>query len=79
MSCLLFEYTWTCGQKYFADIKHVTMVTVTADSPDLSDSVTELAYSILNYHLTIEEENILVYQWIYLLQSLPDLHVVNVK
>ena len=27
-------------QKYFADIKHVTMVTVTADSPDLSDSVT---------------------------------------
>ena len=34
-------------QKYFADIKHVTMVTVTADSPDLSDSVTELAYSML--------------------------------
>ena len=27
--------------KYFADIKPVT---VTADSPDLSDSVTELAY-----------------------------------
>ena len=26
-------------QKYFADIKHATMVTVT-DSPDLSDSVT---------------------------------------
>ena len=31
-------------QKYFVDIKHVT---VTADSPDLSDSVTELAYSML--------------------------------
>ena len=31
-------------QKYFADIKHVT---VTADSPDLSDSVTELGYSML--------------------------------
>ena len=28
-------------QKYFADIKPVT---VTADSPDLSDSVTQLAY-----------------------------------
>ena len=33
--------------KYFADIKHVTIFTVTADSPDLSDSVTELAYSML--------------------------------
>ena len=55
------------------------MVTVTADSPDLSDSVTELAYLMLHYHLTIEEENILVYQWIYLSQSLPDLLVVNVK
>ena len=31
-------------QKYFADINHVTMVTVTADSPDLSDSDSELAY-----------------------------------
>ena len=31
-------------QKYFADIKHVT---VTADSPYLSDSVTELAYLML--------------------------------
>ena len=31
-------------QKYFVDIKHVT---VTADSPDLSDFVTELAYSML--------------------------------
>ena len=28
-------------QKYFADIKHFT---VTVDSPDLSDSATELAY-----------------------------------
>ena len=31
-------------QKYFADIKHVTVI---ADPPDLSDSVTELAYSML--------------------------------
>ena len=30
--------------KYFVDIKHAT---ATADSPDLSDSVTELAYSKL--------------------------------
>ena len=48
-------------QKYFADIKHVT---VTADSPDLSDSVTELAYSMLKssmlHSITIEEENIIV-------------------
>ena len=48
-------------QKYFVDIKHVT---VTADSPDLSDSVTELAYSMLKSStpqmgITIEE-NILV-------------------
>ena len=48
-------------QKYFADIKPVT-----ADSPDLSDSVTELAYSMLTSFtpqmgITIEEENILVY------------------
>ena len=50
-------------QKYFADIKTVT---VTADSPDLSDSVTELAYSMLksstpHMGITIEEGNILVY------------------
>ena len=50
-------------QKYYADIKHVT---VTADSSDLSDSVTELAYSMLKSFtpqmgITIEEENILVY------------------
>ena len=42
------------------------MVTVTADSTDLSDSVTELAYSMLKSFmpqmgLTIEEENILVH------------------
>ena len=30
-------------QKYFVDIKHVT---VTADPSDLSDSVTELVYSM---------------------------------
>ena len=52
-------------QKYCADIKHVTMVTATADSPDLSDPVTELAYIMLKSFMpltgiTIEEENILV-------------------
>ena len=31
-------------QNFFVDIKHVT---ATADSPDLSDSLTELAYSML--------------------------------
>ena len=46
-------------QKYFVDIKHVT---VTADSPDLSDSVTELAYSMLKSFtpqtcITKENEN----------------------
>ena len=51
------------GQKYFVDIKHIT---VTADSPDLSDSVTELAYSMMKSFtpqtgITIEEENIFVY------------------
>ena len=61
-------------QKYFVDIKHAT---VTADSPDLSDSVTELAYSMLKSFtprmgITIEEENILVYiyQWISVSQSI---------
>ena len=60
-------------QKYFVDIKHVT---VTADSPDLSDSVTELAYSMLKSFtpqtcITKKDENILVYiyQWISLSQS----------
>ena len=50
-------------QKYFADIKPVT---ITADSPDLSDSVKELAYSMLKSFaphmvITIEEGNILVF------------------
>ena len=50
----------TPEQKYFADIKHVT---VTADSPD---SVTELAYSMVKSFkpqkgITIKEENILVH------------------
>ena len=60
-------------QKYFVDIEHVT---VTANSPDLSDSVTELAYSMLKSFtpqtcITKEDENILVYiyQWISLSQS----------
>ena len=49
-------------QKYFADIKPVT---VTDDSPDLSDTVTELADSMLKSStpqtgITIEEEIILV-------------------
>ena len=51
-------------QKYFVGIKHVTV-----DSPDLSDFVTELAYSMLKSFTSqigitidmIEEENILVY------------------
>ena len=56
-------------QKYFADTKHVT---VTADL--LSDSVTELAYSMLESFtsqmgITIEKENICIYQWLYLSQS----------
>ena len=50
-------------QEYVVDIKHVT---VTADSPDPSYSVTELAYSMLKsftpqMSITIEEGNILVY------------------
>ena len=50
------------GKKYFADIKHVT---VTADSSDLSDSVTELAYSMVksftpHMRITIEKEKIFV-------------------
>ena len=49
-------------QKYFADIKHVT---VTADSPSLSNSVTELADSMVKSFtpqmgITIEEESIVV-------------------
>ena len=34
-------------QKYFVDIKHVT---VTADSPDLSNSVTELIHATNGYY-----------------------------
>ena len=69
-------------QKYFADIKHVT---VTADSPDLSDSVTKLAYSLLKSFtpqtgITIEDENILVYILVdILVAKCRDLHVINVK
>ena len=52
----------TPEQNYFADIKPVT---VTDDSPDLSQTVTEIAYSMLKSFtpqtgITIEEENILV-------------------
>ena len=69
-------------QKYFVDIKHVT---VTADSPDLSDSVTELDYSMLKSFtpqtgITIADENILVYisEDIFV-PKCRDLHVINVK
>ena len=68
--------------KHFVDIKHVT---VTADSPDLSDSVTELAYSMLKSFtpqtgITIEEENILVYISVDIfVAKCRDLHVINVK
>ena len=69
-------------QKYFADIRHVT---VTADSPYLSDSVTELAYLMLKSFIpqmgfTIKEENILVYISGYIfVTKCRDLHVINVK
>ena len=72
-------------QKYFVDIKHVT---VTADSPDLSDSVTELAYSTCSMlksftpqmGITIADENILVYISVDIfVAKCRDLHVINVK
>ena len=67
-------------QKYFVDIKHVT-----ADSPDRSDSVTELAYLMLKSFMpqtgiTIEEENILVYLSVDIfVAKCRDLYVINVK
>ena len=73
------EYTRT---EYFADIKHDT---VTADSPDLSDSVTELAYSMLKSFTpqmgnTIEKENIFVYISVDIfVTKCRDLHVIDVK
>ena len=69
-------------QKYLVDIKHVT---VTADSPDLSDSVTELTYSMLKSFtsqtgITIDDENILVYISVDIfVAKCRDLHVINVK
>ena len=68
-------------EKYCADIKHVT---VTADSHDLSDSVTELAYSMLKSFtpqmgITIEEENILYIAVDIFVSKCRDLHVINVK
>ena len=68
-------------QKKIADIKHVT---VTADSPDLSDSVPELAYSMLKSFtpqmgITIGEENIFVYIGGYICRKMSNLHVINVK
>ena len=67
-------------QKYFVDIKHVT---VTADSPDLNDSVTELADSMLKSFtpqmgITIEENIFLyIYQWIFLSQSVSICRLSN--
>ena len=67
-------------QKYFVDIKHVT---VAADSPDLSDFVTELAYSMLisftpQTGITIEDENILVYISVDIfVAKCRNLHVIN--
>ena len=66
--------------KYFADIKFVT---VTADSPDMRDSVTELAYSMLKSFtpqkcISIEEENIFVYIDIFVAKC-HNLYVMNVK
>ena len=71
MSRIMFIIRNIPEQKYFVDIKHVT---VTAASPDLSDSVTELAYSMLKSFTPqmgitidmIEEENILVYISVYI-------------
>ena len=69
-------------QKYFVDIKPVT---VTADSSDLSDSVTELAHSMLKSFtqqmgITIEEKNILVYISVDIfVAKCRNLHVINVK
>ena len=64
-------------------MKHVT---VTSDSPDLSDSVTELAYSMLksftpHMSITIVEENT-VFFYISVdifVAKCRDLHVINAK
>ena len=69
-------------QKKIADIKPVT---VTVDSPDLSDSVTELAYSMLksftpHMGIIIVEGNILVYISVAIyVTKCRDLHVISVK
>ena len=79
LSCLSYGI-YLNRQKCFADIKPVT---VTADSPDLSNSVTELAYSMLKLFtphmgITIEEGYSCIYQWIYDTRC-HDLYVINVK
>ena len=62
--------------KYFADIKHAT---VTADLPDLSDSVTGLAYSMLK-SFTPHTRTILLYIAVDIfVAKCRDLHVINVK
>ena len=60
-------------RKHFVDIKYVT---ITADSPDLSNSVTELAYSMLKSFTRHKQVSPLrrriflyIYQWISLSQS----------
>ena len=65
-------------QKYFVDIKHVTVT---------PDSVTELAHSMLKSFrpqtgITIEEENFLAWYYISVdifVAKSHDLHVINVK
>ena len=49
-------------QKYFADIKNVTF---TADSPDLSGFVTELAYYIwaMSKYIEFSTELLTYYSW----------------
>ena len=65
--------------------KSLQPVSVTADSPDLSDSVTELAYSMLksftpHMGITIKEGNFLVYISVAIyVTKCRDLHVINVK
>ena len=72
-------------QNYFVELKHVTVTMVTADSPDLSDFVTELAYLMLKSFtpqtgITIEDDNILVYISLYIfVAKCRNLHVINVK
>ena len=53
-------------EKYFVDIKHVTVI---ADSPDLSDSVTELALAL---HTFLSKKQYLNIQGVGLLFHVKD-------